>query len=192
MTSRDIGRTCIDWARSQMPKGFELVEDPEKSDIFISVLYEHLVSEAFIERRHACFNFHPGILPHYRGSGAYSWVLINEEKQTGVTLHKLDVDIDSGSIIDIGTFPIEGWDTAESLFKKAEQTILTLFKTHFDHLLKGDYHSYPQATEGKIYYRKDLQKVKDLTKFLKAFSFTGKESSFYIKRNGEKVYLQYD
>lgn len=192
MTSRDVGRRCIEWARENIPPGFELVDDPEESHIFISVLYEHLVSEAFIEKRHACFNFHPGVLPDYRGSGAYSFAIINEERETGVTLHKLDIDIDSGPIIEIVKFPIEGWDTAESLFYKAEQAIFTLFKAQFDHLLKGDYLSYPQPEGGCIYYRKDLQKAKDLTRFLKAFSFTGKESAYYIKENGKKVYLEYD
>ena len=184
-TSRDIGRKCIAWALEHMPSGYALTDDPELSDVFISVMYGHLVSEDFIAKR-KCFNFHPGILPHYRGAGAFSWCIINGEKQCGITLHELDVDIDTGPIIAIRRFAIEAWDTAETLFTKGMDTIAVLFQEQFAKLLKGDYTATPQEN-GRTYYRKDLRAAMDLTRFVRAFTFEGKPTAFYVNKDGDNV-----
>ena len=173
-TSRDIGRKCREWASLNRLADWELTDSIEDCDVFISVMYDKLIDESFIASKKACFNFHPGILPKYRGSGAYSWSIINEEDFTGVTLHKIDVSIDHGNIIYIGQFPILRHDTAGTLFEKAEETMFFMFQSWFHKLLKEDYISSPQnEVEANIYYHKDLNKAKDLTKYYRAFTFPG-------------------
>lgn len=184
-TSREIGKLCKEWAAHQ---GHELV-DPDTCDIFISVLYDQILKEDYIQR-HKCFNLHPGILPWYRGSGAYSWAILNGEFETGATLHEIDKDIDHGKVIDIRRFPIAQNDTAESLYKKAERTIFDMFIFWLSDLIKGNYTSLPQFG-GKIYYRKDLEEAKDITRIARAFHFTGKEQAYYYNQKGEKIYLKY-
>lgn len=181
-TSRPIGEQCKKIAQGM---GYELT-DMESCDVFISVLYDKLIPEDYIKSR-PCFNFHPGILPWYRGSGAYSWAIINGEFETGVTLHEIDKDIDHGDVIDIQRFAIQPTDTAQILFSKAEITILQMFKRWLDHLVKKEYKPIQQES-GRIYYRKDLEKAKDLTRFVRAFTFEGKERAFYINQ-GTKNYL---
>lgn len=190
-SSRPIGDRCRQWAGQHLPDGCELTDDPEASDVFISVLYAHLVSEQFIEGRR-CYNFHPGILPQYRGAGAFSWAILNGDKVCGVTLHELETDIDSGPIIGKAIFPIEAWDTAESLFHKGMAAIYEMFTDCWHSLLAGDYPRTPQnPDEARIYYRKDLQKQRDLTRFVRAFAFEGKESAFYTDRNGVRHELRW-
>jgi methionyl-tRNA formyltransferase len=192
-SSRPIGQRCIEWARRHLPEGCELTDDPEACEVFISVLYAHLVSEQFIEGRR-CYNFHPGILPQYRGAGAFSWSIINGDKVCGVTLHELETDIDSGPILGVETFPIEAWDDAESLFRKGMDAIYKQFADWFVHLACNDERMprTPQdPAQARIYYRKDLKKQQDLTRFVRAFSFEGKESAYYINRAGERVELRW-
>lgn len=162
----------------------------EDCDIFISVMYDQLVTDEFIKSKKACFNFHPGVLPWYRGAGAYSWALINGEMETGVTLHKIDKDIDHGDVISIRRFPIHENDTAETLFKKAEQIMFEMFQDRLGSLATSNPISVHQA-EGKIYYRKDLEKAKNLTRMIRAFTFTGKEDAYYFDAKGKKIYLKY-
>lgn len=183
-TSRPIGEVCINYAKKALD--VELVAMDE-CDVFISVLYDKLIPQEYIEK-HKCFNFHPGILPWYRGAGAYSWAIINGEFEAGVTLHEIDKDIDHGRVIDIQRFPIHSDDTAGSLFRKAEITIEGMFLKWLAALLIGKYETVDQV-EGRIYYRRDLEKVKDLTRFIRAFTFEGKESAYYINAKGEKIYL---
>jgi methionyl-tRNA formyltransferase len=189
-TSRDIGRRCIQWASANLPAGAALTDDPEASDVFVSVLYAHLVSEAFIEGR-KCFNFHPGILPQYRGAGAFSWCIINGDRECGVTLHELDVDIDTGPVIASRTFPVEAWDTAGTLHGKGEEAIFGLFREYFPRLLSGDYEATPQRGAARTYYRRDLRAAMDLTRFVRAFTFEGKEPAYYTDRNGDRVELRW-
>ena len=43
----------------------------------------------------------------------------------------------------------------------------------------------------RFYYKKDLQKAKNLTRFVKAFYFPNKESGYYINDKAEKIYLNF-
>lgn len=181
----------MEFAYKNLTDDYRIVTDPESCDVFISVLYSNLVSEEFISKRR-CYNFHPGILPQYRGAGAFSWAIINGEKRCGVTLHELDVDIDTGPILDTHTFAVEAWDTAETLFKKGMDAIYEKFKQWFVYLVTGKipYESKPQDG-GHTYYRKDLRAAQDLTRFVRAFTFEGKEPAYYTDRNGNKVELRW-
>ncbi len=51
-------------------------------------------------------NYHNGLLPAYRGVGATSWSLFNEEPVTGFTFHGMTERIDDGPILVDGTIPV--------------------------------------------------------------------------------------
>jgi methionyl-tRNA formyltransferase len=44
-------------------------------------------------------NVHAALLPEYRGANVLNWVLVNGERETGVTVHYMDEGIDTGDII---------------------------------------------------------------------------------------------
>ncbi len=187
-SSKEIGKKCIEWAINNTPDQFTLVNDPNESDIFISVLYDKILSHDFISQR-LCYNFHPGILPKYRGVGIFSWVLLNGEDKTGTTLHLIDKGIDTGDIIEIRDFPITEKDTAYSLYKKGMDITFKMFKDWYVDLLKLNYTTTTQTKKYKIYTQKDLEERKNITKLVKAFCFPGKESLYYINGNGKKLFL---
>ena len=148
-TAREVGRECQKIAKEMLrnSKKFVLTDDMHGCDIFISVLYDKIVPIDFINKR-ACYNFHPGILPEYRGAGTFSWSIINKEVEAGITLHVIDEGIDSGDIIEIRKFPITETDTAHSLFKKGEETIVQMFKERFGDLINGMVCPVPQDETG--------------------------------------------
>jgi methionyl-tRNA formyltransferase len=47
----------------------------------------------------AAVNVHGALLPRYRSANPIQWALLNDEPETGVTLHHLSDDIDAGDII---------------------------------------------------------------------------------------------
>lgn len=187
-TSRPIGEKCIRWAKSV---GIKL-HPMDSCDVFVSLMYDKLLHEEYLSK-HKAYNFHPGILPEYRGSGAYSWVILNGERETGVTLHEIDKDIDHGGIIDVRKFDIKSTDTAGSLFKQAEKVMFNMFRFWLPRLIRGDYVSVPQTEAySGVYYRKELEREKDITRRVRAFSFAGKEPCFFVNSRGEKVYINYE
>ncbi len=58
-----------------------------------------LPKEIIIIPKYGAINFHPSLLPHYRGRAPLNWAMINGEKYTGLTVHMIDEGIDSGDII---------------------------------------------------------------------------------------------
>ena len=60
-------------------------------------------------------NCHAGKLPFYRGRNILNWVLINDEKEFGITVHFVDEGIDTGDIILQKTFPITDLDSYKTL-----------------------------------------------------------------------------
>ena len=63
-------------------------------------------------------NCHPSLLPDYRGANPYSNVIINNEKETGITLHFMDENFDTGNIIAQKKVNIENKETMGTLFNR--------------------------------------------------------------------------
>jgi methionyl-tRNA formyltransferase len=188
-TSRPIGEECRRWAIAQ--NKYNIVDDMEDCNIFISILYDKLLPQSFLDNRSA-YNFHPGILPHYRGAGACSWVLINKECEHGVTLHEMTAGIDCGNIIHIERFPILEQDTAETLFIKSERAIMNTFTQFLSKIYNYQCETILDGNNNfPLYSRDKLNKAKDLTHIVRAFTFWGKERAYYYTRDGRRVDLDY-
>ena len=52
-----------------------------------------------IARFHGLYNFHPSLLPYYRGPVPSYWCLQNGETTTGITLHEVGAEIDRGRVL---------------------------------------------------------------------------------------------
>jgi methionyl-tRNA formyltransferase len=64
------------------------------------------------------YNLHGSLLPAYRGRAPVNWVLVNGEKQTGVTLHYMVAKPDAGDMVGQKTVDIAFEDTAVTLYDK--------------------------------------------------------------------------
>jgi methionyl-tRNA formyltransferase len=60
-------------------------------------------------------NLHASLLPQYRGAAPINWVLINGEKETGVTTFFLKQDIDTGNLLFTEKITLTGKETAGEL-----------------------------------------------------------------------------
>ena len=63
-------------------------------------------------------NLHGSLLPHYRGAAPINHVIINGEKETGVTTFFLKQEIDTGDVIFSDTVTISDSETAGDLHDK--------------------------------------------------------------------------
>ena len=85
--------------------------------IFISLeFYKIIVPSRFSNS--ALYNIHFSNLPSYKGMYTSALPILNNEKEAGVTFHKIDAGIDTGEIIDQIIFPISNKDTARNLYFK--------------------------------------------------------------------------
>ena len=63
-------------------------------------------------------NVHPSLLPKYRGANPYSRVIMNGETETGVTIHFMDDNFDTGDIIAQKPYHIHSKATMGTLFNE--------------------------------------------------------------------------
>lgn len=64
-------------------------------------------------------NIHTGLSPYYRGSDTIFWPIYNgEPERIGVTVHRLEAGVDSGSILATARPKIECDDSEDTLFAK--------------------------------------------------------------------------
>ncbi|MCX7823660.1 MAG: methionyl-tRNA formyltransferase [Syntrophobacterales bacterium] len=95
---------------------YEWVKD-KRPDLLVLVFVTQFVSKEIIDlATYGGINYHPSILPKYRGGSAISWALINGEKETGVTIHYIDEGVDTGDIILQESVPIDFGDTTVTLY----------------------------------------------------------------------------
>ena len=69
------------------------------ADLFIVVAFRILPELVWKIPTKGTINLHTSLLPNYRGAAPINWVLINGEKETGITTFFIDKEIDSGEII---------------------------------------------------------------------------------------------
>ena len=72
---------------------------------FFSLEFEEILNTKSFKSKNL-FNFHFSLLPKYRGCHTNYYQILNGEKKTGVTVHKIDRGIDTGMIIDSLNFKI--------------------------------------------------------------------------------------
>jgi methionyl-tRNA formyltransferase len=65
-----------------------------------------------------CLNRHGALLPKYRGRLAPFWAYLNEEAESGVSIHLINGNIDGGPILVQKRFPLKKNDSFNSLVHK--------------------------------------------------------------------------
>jgi len=70
------------------------------ADLFVVVAFRMLPKLVWSIPKKGTINLHTSLLPNYRGAAPINWVLINGEKETGITTFFIDKQIDAGAIIE--------------------------------------------------------------------------------------------
>lgn len=90
-----------------------------KMDIGILASYGSILPELIIENcKLGIFNIHPSLLPKYKGPSPIQAAILNGDKQTGVTIIKLDKEIDHGPIAGQKIVKLNGDETMDDLTNK--------------------------------------------------------------------------
>lgn len=69
-------------------------------DLIITAAYGFILPKEVLDApEHGCLNVHPSLLPKYRGASPIQAAILNGDETTGVTIYKMDEEIDHGAII---------------------------------------------------------------------------------------------
>ncbi|MFA6524844.1 MAG: methionyl-tRNA formyltransferase [Patescibacteria group bacterium] len=141
-------------------------------DLAIVVAYGKIIPEKVLDiPKYGWLNIHGSLLPKYRGASPIQAAILNDEKETGITLMKIDAGLDTGAIINQKTIPIMSGDNFESLHDKLALLGADILKSSLLDYLNGKLKPVPQddlkATktliikkeDGKIDWSKDASVI---------------------------------
>ena len=115
-------------------------------DLFVSMSFDQIMkSRIFGLPPMGTINCHAGKLPFYRGRNVLNWVLINDEREFGITVHYLDEGVDTGDIIMQEVFPIHDSDNYKSLLDKAYQECPRILTKSVIAVVQDDVNRIPQS-----------------------------------------------
>ena len=114
-------------------------------DILVSMSFDQIFKKEILNlTKFGVINCHAGMLPFYRGSNILNWVLINDEKEFGITVHHVDEGIDTGDIILQKSFPISESDNYSSLLKIAFTECAAILHESLTKIKENSYSRLPQ------------------------------------------------
>lgn len=100
-------------------KEFEAEIKKHNPDVILIVAYGEIIPKNLLAiPKHGWLNVHASLLPKYRGASPIQGALLAGEKETGITLMKLDAHLDTGPIIAQKQTAIEEEETSETLHNK--------------------------------------------------------------------------
>jgi methionyl-tRNA formyltransferase len=122
-------------------------------DFLFSFYFRHMIPGDVLHlARRGALNLHGSLLPRYRGRCPVNWVLVNGERETGVTLHYMEEKPDRGDIVAQRAVPIADDDTALSLNAKLCLATRALLRATYPALLAGTAPRSPQDHSRATYF----------------------------------------
>ena len=119
-------------------------------DVLVSMSFNQIFRKDIINLTPiGIINCHAGKLPFYRGRNILNWVLINDEKEFGITVHFVDKGIDTGDIILQKTFPITDLDSYKTLLNTSYsacanilyESLVQIAENNFERIIQKTIHS---------------------------------------------------
>lgn len=90
-----------------------------KPDILISCAFGQILNEEILNiAPHGVINVHASLLPKYRGAAPVNWAILNNENETGITIMKTELGLDTGPVILQEKCKIDINETSLDLTKK--------------------------------------------------------------------------
>lgn len=124
-------------------------------DLIVVAAYGQILPRTILDLpKYGCLNVHTSLLPKYRGAAPIQWAIIDGEPETGVTIMKMDVGLDTGDILTQVVTKITAEDNAAILHDRLATLGAELLVQTIPQYVSGSIQPRPQPAEGATYARK--------------------------------------
>ncbi|MGH6918304.1 MAG: methionyl-tRNA formyltransferase, partial [Geminicoccaceae bacterium] len=125
------------------------------ADLAVVAAYGLILPKAVLDApRLGCINLHASLLPRWRGAAPIQRALLAGDRQTGVTIFRMEPSLDTGPIIASQSLPIADRSTAASLHGELAEMAAGMVVATVDDLAAGRAHPVPQPDTGVTYAAK--------------------------------------
>ena len=126
------------------PEAMAELQDWNPDLIVVAAFGQILQAEVLDLPPNGSINVHASLLPRWRGAAPIQAAILHGDDETGITIMKMDIGIDTGPILTQRAIPIEPDDTAGSLSPKLSQLGAELLLETLPAFLQGDLTPQPQ------------------------------------------------
>ena len=121
-------------------------------DLMITAAYgQFLPTKLLVAAKIAAINVHGSLLPKYRGGAPIQYSIINDDKETGVSIMYMVKKMDAGDIISQRSIPIEDTDDSGTMFKKLSLLGRDLLLETLPKLISGDVNPVAQDPDKVVF-----------------------------------------
>lgn len=107
--------------RIREPENYEILKELNP-EVIVVVAFGQIIPKSILNLApYGCINVHASLLPKYRGAAPVQWAVIDGEKESGVTIMRMNEGLDTGDMISKVIVPIEKEETGGSLFDKLSE-----------------------------------------------------------------------
>lgn len=136
-------------------KELEKMLQPYKADFFVVFAFGMILSEKILKMPEImAINIHTSLLPKYRGASPIQESLLKGDRETGVSIIKMNKEMDQGDILLIRRIAIEENDNYLTLSQRLAQLSSGLIPFILDDIKEGNLKPIPQNNNLASYCRK--------------------------------------
>ena len=122
-------------------------------DIAVTASFGQILNEKFLSIK-PCINVHPSLLPLYRGATPIQSALLNNDKETGVSIMKVVKEVDAGDIYSQKEIDINDDDNFSSLQERLAQLGGAMLIDVLNKIETGKIKAYPQNNNNATFCTK--------------------------------------
>jgi methionyl-tRNA formyltransferase len=146
-----LGIPVIQPEKLRPPEAMEQLQAWAPDAIVVAAFGQILRQNILDLPRFGCLNVHGSLLPRWRGAAPIQAAILAGDKETGITIMKMDAGVDTGPMLSQRYIPIAEDDTGGSLFEKMAPLGAELLLETLPRYLSGELVPQPQLEEGAMY-----------------------------------------
>jgi len=133
------------------PEALEQLRGWNPDLIIVAAFGQILRKDVLDLPRDGCINVHASLLPRWRGAAPINAAILHGDEETGVTIMKMDVGLDTGPMLAQRSIRLTPDDTAGSVTGTLSQLGAELLIETLPDYLSGKNQPVPQPEEGATY-----------------------------------------
>ena len=133
------------------PEAMQQLREWNPDLIVVAAFGQLLKKEVLDLPKYGCINIHASLLPRWRGAAPINAAILAGDEETGITIMKMDVGLDTGPMLAIKKIRIRRDDTAGSVFQALSKLGANLLIETLPNYLTGNITPTPQPEEGSTY-----------------------------------------
>ena len=137
-----------------------------EADVLVAFAYGKIFGPKFLSLfPKGGINIHPSLLPRHRGSSPIQQAILDRDVETGVSIQRIALEMDSGDLFAVEKFPLMGVETTGALLERCASIGARLAVAVIDAMESGRALASPQ--EGKPTYCRKIAKEDGLIDWTK-------------------------